>query len=188
MQHLRKAARQKKSKLEMLHWRLHLFLCCTIGPAGTHRFDLPFLPRRIGCQLWNLTPKTFLCSWPQRRSWLISSHDVSTLCWCSCHDNCDNRWGEKYKVFPKATASWVAESIPGWWGHALQLLCHLIQACSSRMNMVYTTWMKQWKKEVRVKSITTICFGRKTRTVLRTTRWMTKKEQSGTSTSLKNIE
>lgn len=95
MQHLRTAARQKKSKLEKLHWRLHLFLRCTIGPSGTHRFDLPFLPRRLGCQLWNLTPKTFLCSWPQRRSRLISSHDVSTLGWCSCHDNCDNRWGEK---------------------------------------------------------------------------------------------
>lgn len=85
----------EKSKLEMLHWRLNLFLRCTIGPAGTHRFDLPFLPRRLGWQLWNLTPKMLLCSWPRRRSWLISSHDVSTLCWCSCHDNCDNRWGEK---------------------------------------------------------------------------------------------
>lgn len=49
----------EKNKLETLHWRLYLFVCCMIRPAGTRHFDWPFLPRWLSCQLLNLTMNIF---------------------------------------------------------------------------------------------------------------------------------
>lgn len=150
MQQLHTAAQQKKkNKLEMLHWRLYLFPCCMIRPAGTHPFDSPFLPRCLACQLWNQTLRTFLCSLATEEV-RVNLHPMMCLPWADAVAMTTVTIGEVrnkgslQKQLPLSgwANSWLMRScsaavLPPFSGEFFHkwLLC-----------MVYTTWMRQWKE------------------------------------------